>query len=308
MKNIKSLFFISLLALWPADASNKITASTTTTCDFYTTEAELALWQQVQQRLIQNGETLNDLFLWHRFKYKLSALEWANWGYNDYSNINRPYAKAMNSAYLLRYGLKDDSGQWHGYIDYNNVGQALLSNAHYEISYKLEPTKDWLAWAYTDVEDEYTALSCLLFCATDADGDTIISNNPVTRAGDYVHEGWHHWQKYNGQPVGHETGCTDVCNYCCDYFDGHTIEDYHSSTSDFGNLHRIQPRSNGPRTFHSPNQVQVEFLCDLYNYAEDFVPASVKELAKSEANHRIDTRFFNTVPFRVGNSSPLDTE
>jgi hypothetical protein len=57
--------------------------------------------------------------------------------------------------------------------------------------------------------------------------------------------------------------------------------------------------------FHSPNQVQVEFLCDLAEFPKTWVPMSVRTTAQADANSRAATRFIKGPGFRCGNPRPL---
>src|SRR5438874_1558064 len=56
--------------------------------------------------------------------------------------------------------------------------------------------------------------------------------------------------------------------------------------------------------FHSPNQVQVEFLCDVADYPQSWVPNSVRLAAKSDANTRASTRFINGPGYFCGDPRP----
>jgi hypothetical protein len=56
--------------------------------------------------------------------------------------------------------------------------------------------------------------------------------------------------------------------------------------------------------FHSPNQAQVEFLCDVADYPKSWVPASVRQAAKSDADTRASQRFRNGPGYKCGNPRP----
>ncbi len=64
------------------------------------------------------------------------------------------------------------------------------------------------------------------------------------------------------------------------------------------------PSTRSGDFFHSPNQAQVEYLCDIAENAADFVPASVRQLAESEANQRLTSRFINDVAYLCGDPRP----
>ena len=52
------------------------------------------------------------------------------------------------------------------------------------------------------------------------------TNNPATRAGDYVHEGWHHWAHKHGYDPSHMDGPIGACTLGkggCDWYYWHTV-------------------------------------------------------------------------------------
>jgi hypothetical protein len=52
--------------------------------------------------------------------------------------------------------------------------------------------------------------------------------------------------------------------------------------------------------FHSPNQVQVEFLCDVADQSQSWVPNSVRLRATADANARSAARFINGPGYSCG--------
>ncbi len=235
-----------------------------------------------------------DFVLWQYRAYRMSGSDWGGWGFNDACNINLPYPKAVNAAYLLTYGLREDnSTQWHGTIDYRYAGEAWSSPNHNQIHYIPSTNRSWLALAEKRfILEDRTQMGCLLF---DLGTST---NNPATRAGDYVHEGWHHWQYKRGYS-GHMDGPIGACTLNskgCDWYYWHGVGTYA-----FGEMHKYT--SDG-RFFHSPTQAQCEFLCDVAEVSQTWVPASVRTVARSEANQRLSSRFRNAVAYRCGDPRP----
>ena len=55
---------------------------------------------------------------------------------------------------------------------------------------------------------------------------------------------------------------------------------------------------------HSPTQIQVEFLCDIADESAWWVPASVREVARSEADERSGERFINGPGYKCGEPRP----
>ena len=251
-------------------------------------QAELDLWA-----------TTNcwwDFVLWQYQAYRMNDDNWGGWGFHDACNINLPYPKCVNASFLVTYGLSDNYAlQWHATIDYRHAAEAWATSTHDQMHYEPSNSRAWLAQSELGrfLAEDRTFLGCLLF---DLGAGT---NNPATRAGDYMHEGWHHWQQKHGYNPAHMTGPIGACTLTgagCDWFYWHTVSQY-----DFGDMWMYT--SDG-RYFHSPTQVQVEFLCDIAELPVAFVPTSVIMLARSEANQRLSTRFRNAVAYRCGDPRP----
>jgi len=235
-----------------------------------------------------------DFVLWQYKAYRMTSGNWNGWGFQDACNINREYPKAVNASYLLTYGLNEDlSFQWHGTIDYRRAGEAWSSPNHNQMHYIPSTSTSWIALAQKRWPGEdRTQMGCLLFNPASANG------NPASRAGDYVHEGWHHWQ-YKRNYSGHMNGPIGSCTLTgtgCDWYYWHGVGAYA-----FGEMHKFT--SDGS-FFHSPTQAQVEFLCDVSESSNGFVPSSVRLIARAEANQRLSARFRNTVGYRCGDPRP----
>jgi hypothetical protein len=73
---------------------------------------------------------------------------------------------------------------------------------------------------------------------------------------------------------------------------------------DFGQLPSYS--TGTPLLFHSPQQVSMEYLCDLAEEGTDWVTSQVANLSKLEANFLISNVFVNPVPWTCGtNRIPL---
>lgn len=232
-----------------------------------------------------------DFVLWQYRAYRMWDSNWGNWGFRDACNRDLEYPKAVNASYLLTYGLTDDySLQWHATIDYRDAGEAWSSSTHERIDYVPSTSRAFLAQAPSGL----TRMGCLLF-----DGDAPGTANPATRSGDYVHEGWHHWQRKHGYKAEHMQGPIGACTLTsegCDWYYWHRVSEF-----DFGHMWRYTPDG---RLFHSPTQAQVEYLCDVAELGEGWVPNSVTVQARSEANQRLANRFRNAVGYRCGDPRP----
>jgi hypothetical protein len=237
-----------------------------------------------------------DFVLWQYKAYRMWNDNWGSWGFNDACNLRLEYPKAFNASFVLTYGLPDDQSlQWHGTIDYRRAGEAWGTEGHGTIYYMPSTSRSWLAQAETGrfLAEDRTKMGCLLFDSTATTGV------PSTRSGDYVHEGWHHWQHKYGYDPSHMNGPVGSCTMtgnACDWYYWHTVGQYA-----FGEMWKYT--SDG-RFFHSPNQSQVEYLCDIGELGTGWVPTVVEQLARAEANQRLGSRFRNAVGYRCGDPRP----
>lgn len=237
-----------------------------------------------------------DFYLWSYRAYDQRESDWSSRGWNSACNVNLEFPKHWNAAYLVTYGLADAGCcSFHGTIDYRKTGEAPGNEFHNGLYHTCRDdlccfgsfSVNWWPWTPDEL-----ATHCPLYTAT------YTNANPGSRAGDFMHEGWHAWlNKYdwdNGSCGGHR--CSGCSAGSCDYFYFHGIGDYA-----FGALYQTDGTS---ARFHSPNQVQVEFLCDVAQYPKSWVPASVREAARTDANARAVTRFINGPGYSCGDPRP----
>lgn len=237
-----------------------------------------------------------DFFLWQYQAYDLRGGDWWNRGWNDACNVNLEFPKHWNASYLVTYGLADDYwNSFHGTVDYRATAERWGNNYKNAIHHNaVDDYSIFGAWNWRLFDSNEVDTSCPLY-------DSGISNaNPGSRAGDFMHEGWHGWQDRWGYQVGHLTNpwwgnCT-MPGANCDYFYFHGISAYL-----FGDMWQTDGTAN---RFHSPNQVQVEFLCDVADYPQWWVPASVRTAAATDANTRAVQRFINGPGYRCGTPRP----
>lgn len=282
-RRLMALLPILLLCCLAPDARavcNQASAST----------ADIDLWNQ-------HG-CWQDFFLWQYKAYDMRSSDWNNRGWNDACNRNLEYPKHWNAAYLLTYGLADNNSySWHGTADYRATAEAAGSKFHTSLYHTASDDSCcygrfiWHLFGPNEVQT-----MCSLYNASSSRG------NPASRAGDFMHEGWHAWlDKYdwdNGSCGGHRCGTPGNCTAkdACDYFYFHGVGAYA-----FGAMYQTDGTAN---RFHSPNQVQVEFLCDVADYPKAWVPASVRQAARADANARAVTRFINGPGYQCGNPRP----
>ena len=239
-----------------------------------------------------------DFFLWSYKAYDQRQSDWNNRGWNDACNVNLEFPKHWNAAYLVTYGLQDlNCCSWHGTSDYRALAEAASSNFHTRLYHNIGDATDKFGSFDTHIfgPNEVTTY-CPLYNSSSSNG------NPGSRAGDFMHEGWHGWlDKYNwdnGSCGGHRCGTPGNCTAkdACDYFYFHGVGAYA-----FGALYQTDGTAN---RFHSPNQVQVEFLCDVADYPKSWVPNSVRQAARSDADTRASQRFINGPGYKCGDPRP----
>lgn len=258
---------------------------------------------QADQDLWATHGCWQDYFLWQYQAYDMRGDNWNDRGWNDACNVNLEYPKHWNAAFLLTYGLLDNNDQsFHGTVDYRALAEAASSDFH-DSTFQI-PTDDTTIFGSYDPNGSphAVATSCLLYDAAQPNG------NPASRGGDFLHEGWHGWlQKYNwdnGPCGGHRCGPQNPgdpplgnCTWTgCDYFYFHGIGAYA-----FGALYQTDGTAN---RFHSPNQVQVEYLCDVSDQPQWWVPQSVRLAAQADANQRSTARFINGPGYYCGDPRP----
>ncbi|MDT4899061.1 MAG: hypothetical protein QOH25_4138 [Acidobacteriota bacterium] len=237
-----------------------------------------------------------EFFLWQYQFYGMSATNWGDRGWNDACNVNLEYPKHWNASYLVGYGMLDSNDlSFHGTEDYETTSGAGATNFHDNITHA--PTDDTSIFGGFDPNTNVVTTSCLLYDSSSPNA------NPGSRVGDFLHEGWHAWmKKYNYgwgdlNCGGHRCGPFGSCTFkSCDYFYFHGIGAYA-----FGAMWQNDGTAN---RFHSPNQVQVEFLCDVSELPQSWVPASVRLSAEADANQRSSERFINGPGFYCGDPRP----
>jgi len=241
-----------------------------------------------------------DFYLWEFRAYDVREGDWRSRGYFDACNVNVEFAKHWNAAYLVTYGLSDNHDlAFHGTVDYRATAEAAGSDFHSSLNHTAtDDTSVFGRFVWHPFSSNEVQTSCLLY-------DPALSGNanPGSRAGDFMHEGWHGWASRRlrsfGGCNGHQNGPQGACsaNPCgCDYFYFHGIGAY-----EFGAMYQDDGTA---RRYHSPNQVQVEFLCDVADLSKSWVPDTVRRSARSDANRRAVTRFINGPGFSCGSPRP----
>ena len=237
-----------------------------------------------------------DYFLWQYRAYDMRGSDWGGRGWDDACNRFLEYPKHWNAAFLVTYGLIDNNDQsFHGTADYRATAEASSSDFHDSLTHLPSDRTDVFGAFIPQSGADQVLTGCLLYNSARTNA------NPASRAGDFMHEGWHAWlQKYNwnnGSVGGHRSGPQGSCTISgCDYFYFHGIGAYA-----FGAMFQTDGTAS---RFHSPNQVQVEFLCDVADQPQTWVPASVRQSARTDANTRAAQRFINGPGYTCGSPRP----
>lgn len=214
---------------------------------------------------------------WFRPYFNFQSGEWGGgWGW-DSTDPTQAFPKSWDSAYLITYGLQDSTlGPWHSDVDYYN----WASGANHGFRYEPEDSNDAFAqsiwgWFVTD--------RVMMMCPS--------FNNRTAgqRAGTMLHESTH--ITYDSQHQSNRPGSNCGSDPCSDNWFFHYLNSY-----SYGSLGGHQ---------HSMNQIQIEYLCDLAQFGEWWVPATTELVAQSEANDRMNNRILNPPGWTCGTPRPI---
>lgn len=122
-----------------------------------------------------------------------------------------------------------------------------------------------------------------------------VLTDPVSFLCDKVSDASDH--EVNGPDFCEENACAACTETACDHFRPHTHGAYQS-----GELWRA---GQGRRSLMSVYQVQLEYVCDLSDNAQTWVPYSVREDAANGAGWLANHRFIEKVPYWCGSTRPL---
>jgi hypothetical protein len=223
--------------------------------------------------------------------FALTDSSWDPAGGEDWNDGTRPYGKTLTSLFLIVYGIGNEFVSWHTKQDYLDCTLAP-KNAYHDLFYLMFIEYNRTAEANTQyrIGSNRTNLHCPLF-----DVGNTGSNFPSHRAGVLVHEAWHHWQRKHGFKSSHPSGCPGAE---CDYFYRHGFSWSHHHTLDYYEI-------GDELWFHSPIQIETEFLGDLAMFPTPGLPTVIAQTARDHANKLLTSYFVNRTPYRVGNPRPF---
>ncbi len=239
-----------------------------------------------------------DLYTWVWDAYDLSDSTWSQDGLKDACNVQLPFAKVVNAAFLINYALSDNYAlQWHSTEDYRSSSRAAENRFHGPFYTRLgttgAPSATTEAQAQTGrfLARDRTNLYCRMFSMGSP------SDSPSNRASVMLHESWHHWQYEHDFNTSHFKIGSPPAD--ADWFYPHRVSDF-----DFGVLDAYDTNPSH-LLFHSPYQIAVEFDADLAEMSNPWVPLVVTQAARNFGNTRLGSQFGNAVAYRIGNPRPF---
>jgi hypothetical protein len=223
--------------------------------------------------------------------YDMTDDSWEPAGKFEACNVAKPFAKVVNSWFLIHYCLTDDHDrQWHSIEDYTSAASAAENRFHgpfYVRFIEYNGSRPADSEIRRFLARDRTNLHCPCFNL----GATF--DSPSLRAAAILHEAWHHWQYAKGYDFMHQS-----CPHECDWYYFHPVSRY-----EFGFLHAYDT-SPSNFAFHSPYQIMVEFLADLAECSTAEVPAVTRQMARASGNAVLMQKFRNNVFYRVGDPRP----
>ncbi len=142
-----------------------------------------------------------DLYMWVWQAYQLTDDSWNPAGISDACNVAKPFAKVVNSAFLIGYCLSDNVwSQWHSGLDYENSARAADNQFHgpfYQRFIQYNGASEADSETGRVAARDRTNLHCPLFNLGS------ISDSAGNRASVLIHESWHHWQYKHGFQTNH---------------------------------------------------------------------------------------------------------
>jgi hypothetical protein len=216
---------------------------------------------------------------WFRDAYNLQVQHWdEGWGWDE-CDPSFAFPKMLNAGYLLANGVQDETLKpWHSSSDYSNWGNAHQDDWRYEPNDANGPNDPYAIahggfWQFDRIE-----MTC-----------KGINNSAGERAGTMLHEATHmvYWQwDHHANDPG--SNCSEDCT---DEWLFHELGEY-----GYGTL---------PGHKHSMNQIQIEFLCDLGEFADPWVPITIAQMAWAESNNRMNNRILNPPGWTCGLDRPV---
>lgn len=259
---------------------------------------------------------------WTVAAYALDGNEWAGRGWDQSNNVLLEFPKFWHTARMLsemRFGSRDPNAwmglppglpitpSWHHPTDdYQPASEAADNAFHGAMRYSVAdtcPGGPAIACNAVSATPAVITSTCFWYDGVSNVGNDVY-NTPIVRAADMLHEAWHSWQTQEGYSEGTATGhigantteCVNGVN-SCDWFYPHTTSAYAP-----GEMYQHDMTEN---RFHSPFQVQIEYICDMVDNPNPWIPASAILVATNAAATFSTNFIMNGIGVFCGTNRPF---
>lgn len=262
-------------------------------------------------------------------RYDIQYGDWSDKGLSSAGvcDINQVYAKQWNATYLLDYATGNDNPWWnaggrgfHYPEDYGGLAGHDSSGFHDGQRFLMPGYNSGLLGLYQTLFATPNRLNT--YCGvydnlTPPNGRLagLVYASPDMRAAVMVHEGTHGWWRKIGTNGGNCGGHHCYSDFSqqflqgtcqtnpgnCDFFYFHGTSKYARGAL----WYQDGKNGQGPlQYFHSPYQNQIEFLCDLVNNGQEWLPTVVLQNAENQANDIGTRNIINGPGIKCGTIKP----
>lgn len=206
------------------------------------------------QMLFQVHNCSPEFKTWFRLAFKLKRQHWdEGWGW-DSCDSRLAFPRMMNAGYLLTYGLVDvPVGPWHSNRDYYTWASGL----RHRFQYEPQNDTDQQAQAFDgSFRTDRVEMNC----------PGLYGWSAGQRAATLTHEATHvKYYRFSHQKNPPGTFLCTKGKKCSDNWYFHALDEY-----PYGKLEGHK---------HSMYQMDIEFLCDLSEFAKPWVPSPLTTIA-----------------------------
>lgn len=209
---------------------------------------------------------------WFRDAFNLQKKHWdEGWGWDD-CDPRFAFPKMLNAGFLIRYGLDDEVlGPWHNVVDYSAWASGRRHGFRYEPE---DSTENWARAQDGFWQTDLVEMMCPSF-----------DKSAGIRAGGMLHEATHIiYYKYKHKDCGDK---------CWDDWLFHVLGQY--------------PYGKLVGNKHSMYQIEVEFTCDLSEFPDPWVPATIVTQAQAESNNLMNNYIIKQPGWTCGIPRPGST-
>ncbi len=216
---------------------------------------------------------------WFRLAFKLKRQHWdEDWGW-DSCDSRLAFPRMMNAGYLLAYGLVDGrTGPWHSNKDYYTWASGL----RHRFQYEPQNDTDGQAEAFDgSFRTDRVEMNCPSLYGWSA------GQRAATMAHEATHVTYYRFSHQRNRPG------TTLCSKskCSDNWYFHWFMEY-----PYGQMEGHK---------HSMYQMDIEFLCDLKEFREPWVPVNLEILAGTWSNLLMDQFILDPPGWTCGDPKPI---